>query len=294
MERKDQVKAFIDRFYKSGDTSTKDLMPTGLSPFEQALEARDIHQASLANELSNIMDIAPIEKGDSVSKAEQKLMDKLAKNYPDMKGVDLKIRKGLADAEGARGLYNPNEKLIELDRDWVKYDPAVTEGTFLHEGSHAYDDFKGYNPDKNIDKSLMQKSAKQFKDLDPTEAYELMNKKAGHHAYIPDFREGSVGLGGLKGLAKMGKRLAVSAPLLKGAAAGAGGLASLAAEASDAEDVGESTTQENAMLSERNQDIRDKKMLEAIPDVNKDEAQQELEDMRRGVRRSALTDLLKK
>jgi hypothetical protein len=48
-----------------------------------------------------------------------------------------------------------------------------------------------------------------------------MNKKEGHHAYIPDFREGSVGLGGLKGLAKMGKRLAVSAPLVGGIASAA-------------------------------------------------------------------------
>ena len=126
MERKDQIKAFVDRFYKSGDTSTKDLMPTGLSPFEQALEARDIHQASLARELSNMLDIAPVEKGDTIAKAEQKLMDKLQKNYPDMKGVDLRIRKGLADSKGARGLYTPDDKLIELDRDWLKYDPAVS------------------------------------------------------------------------------------------------------------------------------------------------------------------------
>lgn len=218
MERKDQIKAFMDRFYKSGDTSTKDLMPTGLSPFEQALEARDIQQSALASELSNMFDIAPVEKGDSIAKAEQKMMDKLQKNYPDMKGVDLKIRKRLAESQGARGIYIPDDKLIELDHDWLKYDPAVTEGSFFHEGSHAYDHLKqGYVPEKNIEKSVMQKSPKAFKDLDPTEAYELINSKVGHHKYIPEFREGSVGLGGLKALAKHGKRLAVSAPLIGGA-----------------------------------------------------------------------------
>ena len=70
-------------------------------------------------------------------------------------------------------------------------------------------------------------------------------------------------------------------------------MASLAAEASDAEDLGNAPEQA-AMLREIDQANREKAMLQATPEKNRPAVQDELEDQRLGLRRSAIESLLKK
>jgi hypothetical protein len=84
------------------------------------------------------------------------------------------------------------------------------------------------------------------------------------------------------------------APMLaKGAAVGAGGLASLAAEAADSSEEG-SSSEQAALMRDIDQRNREKKILDMVPEQNKANVQQELENQRLGLRRSAIEDLLRK
>jgi hypothetical protein len=166
----------------------------------------------------------------------------------------------------------------------------------LHEGAHAYDKIKKIVPEISQDdfnKELRKLKASGFdlKNADPAHIYELIAAK--HHAQIPDLREGTFGLGALKSYLKSGTFKGMAPILAKGAAVGAGGLASLAAEAADSSEEG-SSTEQAALLRDIDQTKREKKMLGMIPEKNKTTVEQELENQRLGLRRSAIENLLRK
>lgn len=86
-------------------------------------------------------------------------------------------------------------------------------GKLLHEAGHQYDDkMKVIDPKTNLphigkelDLGTLRKardSGVDLKNLDPSQVYEMYAK--GHHANIPDLREGSYGLGALKSMLKSG------------------------------------------------------------------------------------------
>ena len=293
MNKKQAREEYLRRLSTYGDSSSRDLLKPSGDIRRDAFRARNLSEETLADQvLKNTGVPIPGNKA-SNSEIEKFSRDILAENYPELADkLNIELNPELKDANA---LYRQDGSTIVLNPERARKDPVAFASDLFHETGHGYDLEKLKHDGKEINDSTFRKIRSSISgDVDPTDVYEKLNEVTGHHAKIPGLRDGSFGLGALKSYITSGKFRGVAPTLVKGAAAGAGGLASLAAEASDAEDVGESTTQENAMLSERNQDIRDKKMLEAIPDVNKDEAQQELEDMRRGVRRSALTDLLKK
>jgi hypothetical protein len=255
---------------------------------KDALRARNLAEEALAQKVLDNTGIPIPDMTSSVSKKEDFLNRILQERYPEIKKpIELK---DMADNAGEyfNGRVSLNKNLMN-NRDIVKLTSDV-----LHEGGHGYDDVKklaSFDGD-DFNKELRRLRAEGFdlKNADPAQVYELMAGK--HHAKIPKLREGTYGLGALKSYLKSGTFKGIAPMLAKGAAVGAGGLASLAAEASDAEDAGGSSEQA-ALLREIDQSKREKKMLEAVPEQNRQAVQEDLDQQRLGLRRTALQDLLR-
>jgi len=257
---------------------------------QDALRARNLAEEALAQKVLDNTGIPIPDKTAPVSKKEDFLNQILKERYPEIKKpIELKELPGAAgEYFGGRVALNKN---LLGNRDVIKLTSDV-----LHEGGHGYDDVKKIlTPDSadDFNKELRRLRAEGYdlKNMDPSEVYEAMAGK--HQAQIPKLREGTYGLGALKSYLKSGTFKGVAPVLAKGAAVGAGGLASLAAEAADAEEEG-SSTEQAALLREIDQANREKKMLAAVPEQNKQLMQEELDKQRLGLRRSALVDLLKK
>lgn len=255
---------------------------------KDALRARNLAEEALAQKVLDNTGIPIPDMTSSVGKKEDFLNRILQERYPEIKKpIELK---DMADNAGEyfNGKVSLNKNLIN-NRDIVKLTSDV-----LHEGGHGYDDVKklaSFDGD-DFNKQLRRLRAEGFdlKNADPAQVYELMAGK--HHANIPKLREGTYGLGALKSYLKSGTFKGIAPMLAKGATVGAGGLASLAAEASDSEDAG-SSSEQAALLREIDQSKREKKMLDAVPAQNRQSVQEDLDQQRLGLRRTALQDLLR-
>jgi len=257
---------------------------------KDALRARNLAEESLAQKVLDNTGIPIPDKTSPIGKKEDFLNRILQERYPEIKNpIELKDMKGNA-GEYFGGKVSLNKNILG-DRDVVKLTSDV-----LHEGGHGYDDVKKLvtpNMTDDFNKELRRLKAEGYdlKNMDPSEVYEAMAGK--HHAQIPKLREGTYGLGALKNYLKSGTFKGVAPMLAKGVGAVAGGALSLAAEASDSEEEG-SSSEQASLLREIDQANREKKMLAYVPEQNKTTVQQELENQKLGIRRSALESLLKK
>jgi hypothetical protein len=275
---------------EQGIPLAEDYVGKSANPLVDALKARNLSEEALAQKVLDNTGIPIPDQKAPLLKKEDFLNQILQERYPELKSdVSFKNMNGsVGEYEGGKIFLN---KELAGKRDIQKLTSDV-----LHEGAHGYDEAKKIIPrvsqdDFNKELRKLKASGFDLKNADPAQIYEMIASK--HHAKIPDLREGTFGLGALKSYLKSGTFKGMAPVLAKGAAVGAGGLASLAAEASDAEDLGNAPEQA-AMLREIDQANREKKMLGMVPEQNKAAVEQELEDQRLGVRRSALESLLRK
>ena len=273
-----------------GMSQAEDYIGKSGDVLNDALRARNLSEEALAQRVLDNTGIPIPDTNAPVSRKEDFLNRILQERYPEIKKpIELKEMKGSAGSY-LDGKVSLNKDLIK-NRDAIKLTSDV-----LHEGGHGYDDVKKLitpNMADDFNKELRRLRAEGYdlKNMDPSEVYEAMAGK--HHAKIPKLREETYGLGALKSLAKSGTFKGVAPMLAKGVGAAAGGALSLAAEASDSEEEG-SSSEQAALLREIDQANREKKMLTFVPERNKAIVQQELENQKLGVRRSALESLLKK
>jgi hypothetical protein len=286
-------KKALEDFAKDVERGTplaEDYVGKSSNIMKDALRARNLAEESLAQKVLDNTGIPIPDKTTSLSRKEDFLNQLLQERYPELKS-DVSFK----DMNGSVGEYEGGK--IFLNKNLAnKRDIQQLTSDMLHEGGHGYDESKKIIPKVSQDdfmKEMRKLKASGFdlKNADPAQVYEKIAGK--HHAQIPDLREGTFGLGALKSYLKSGTFKGMAPVLAKGAAVGAGGLASLAAEASDAEDLGNAPEQA-AMLREIDQANREKAMLQATPEKNRPAVQDELEDQRLGLRRSAIESLLKK
>jgi hypothetical protein len=257
---------------------------------QDALRARNLAEESLAQKVLDNTGIPIPDQKTSLSKKQDFLSQILKERYPE-------LEPNIQFDDLAKDIGQYKEGKISLNKELAKgRDIQKLTSDVLHEGAHQYDDVKKIIPsisqdDFNKELRKLKASGFDLKNADPAQVYEMIAGK--HHAQVPKLREGTFGLGALKSYLKSGTFKGMAPMLAKGAAAGAGGLASLAAEASDSEDLGNASEQ-SAMLREIDQANREKKMLGMIPEQNKPAVEQDLEDQRLGLKRSALESLLKK
>jgi hypothetical protein len=174
-----------------------------------ALRARNLAEDALANEVLKNTGVPIPDSGASLTKREDFLNRIVKERYPEFE-PDLQINRFIKD----HGAYAPKEGKI-LVRETPDLLKQVSTG--LHEAAHKYDDkVLNFDGTDNVKlKSTQVPKGKFLPDMDPAEVYELMAK--GHHAEIPNLREGSFGLGALKSMLKSGTFKGV-APIGVGAA----------------------------------------------------------------------------
>lgn len=267
-----------DYIKKSGNTQS------------DALKARNLSEEALAQKVLDNTGIPIPDQRSSLSKKEDFLSQVLKERYPEFE-PDISFQ----DMNGSVGQYQGGK--ISLNKNLAgSRDIQKLTSDVLHEGAHKYDDIKNIVPtisqdDFNKELRKLKASGFDLKNADPAQVYEMIAKY--HHAQIPDLREGTFGLGALKSYLKSGTFKGVAPVLAKGAVMGAGGLASLASEAADTESTGEAPEQA-AMLRDIDQRNREKKILEAMPEQNRQQVQKDLEDQRLGIKRNVLEGMLRK
>ena len=262
MDLKSKRKALEDFASKvsKGDLMSADMVSRSSSNATKALQARDLAEDSLANEVLKKTGVPIPGKGATTSQLENFMGDLLKERYPELENKGIEVR----PLKRNMGSYNLDSGIIQLDSDLVKEDPIKATSTLLHESAHKYDNEflkKPITKDMTAN-DILKISAKESAKgkIDPTELYELIAK--GHHQKIPNLREGSFGLGALKSMLKSGTFKGVAPLLGKAAAAGAGGALSLASEAADSEETGDAPEQ-NALLRE----IDERSRRSANPDL---------------------------
>jgi hypothetical protein len=241
-----------------------------------ALLARNLEEEALANEvLKNTGNKIPSDNAPRL-KREDFLNRMISEIYPEFKDSNVRL-------EGDQSYYKKG-------KIFVREQPDVLSqlSDLIHEGAHRYDDevlnYKG----KELSNSALRKS------IDPTQTYEILSE--GHHAKIPDLREGSIGYGGLKSMLKNGTFKGIAPILAKGATTIGGGMLSLASEAADSEDMGD-VTEQSALLRE----IDEKKRRNNAMKISTPEQQKALGEMYKNIdngmtseqRKKALDMLLK-
>ena len=211
---------------------------------QNALIARNLSEDALAHQVLKNTGIPIPEAGANKSKREDFLNQIVAERYPEFKDPNLRI--------GNEDSYFKNKILVNDRPD----DLTAMVGQSLHEAGHKYDDKILRQPGINLDLADLRKakaSGIDLKNMDPAQVYELYAKN--HHAKIPNFREGSYGLGALKSMMKSGtfKQIAGALPLVGGLVAGAMSEdASAAIPGLDQESLGESPEQEREIFNEIN------------------------------------------
>ena len=184
-----------------------DYVPKNQSNFNKALDARDLSQDALANEVMKRTNVPLPNKGVAPAKMEDFLNRVVSERYPEFKDPNISVR-DLSHVD-AHGLYNKGA--IAIDPSMSK-NPMSALGTALHEAGHKYDDEilkKGSS--ETLEQGMKNvRNGGIIKHADPSDVYEALAK--GHHANIPDLREGSYGLGALKSMLKSGTFKAI-APL---------------------------------------------------------------------------------
>ena len=232
-----------------GKLSADSLINPKQDIMSRALDARDITQSALAKQVLDNTGIPIPGQRASAGKLEDFFQQLAAETHPELKNMTV----DLADLskENARGAYYSGDKhkWIELQKDLWKKNPESATGTLLHELGHAYDDQVLGQRGKPLATNL-----KLPDSFSPSDAYEIMANK--HHAdFIPGKREvGSFGKGALESLMKNGtfRQVAGALPVVGGLATAAmSGDASAAVPLLDeADDVGESKSDEFQMLAE--------------------------------------------
>lgn len=217
----------------------------------KALFARNLAEDSLAHQVLKNTGVPIPGKGSSRSQAEDFYNRIVKERYPELE-PDVRIRDLGGDVAGTYG-----NGIINLDKAEAKGNLINSVGGILHESGHQYDDkilgapsLKGLSDEKSL-RDKVKKSSRLLDDIDPAHAYELISQ--GHHAQIPDLRNGSYGLGALKSMMKNGTFKAV--PVL-GTALGAysaldsGDVMAAVPGLDSADNVGQSSADEMQMLAE--------------------------------------------
>lgn len=261
MDRKKALESYISDIKDYGSTDSGLLIPKRKDLRNSAFEARDLAEEALAHEVLKSTGVPIPSKGASQSQVENFLQDLSKERYPELGDVDLEIGENMAETDGT---YSPKTGKIRLDKEMVRKDPRKAVAGLLHENAHKFDDRILNYSGKEIDDATFRKFRNMFKgQVDPTDVYETVARSAGHHAEIPQLREGgSFGVAALKSMLKSG-RFKSLAPLLGGTA----GLAvSGVSEAADTEAMGDATEQE-AFQRESDEANRRAKALKTNPEM---------------------------
>jgi hypothetical protein len=274
-DRRKLLEAFSKQLYK-GNPLAEEYINTSRSPMSQAIQARDLAEDALANEVLKKTDVPIPSNNASMSKKEDFLNRILQERYPEFNTEASFKELGNNLGEYGEGKILVNKKLMS--------DPLKYISTGLHEAGHQYDDrVLKFDGTDNINKRQLIKSVpdgRMLKDIDPMQMSELVNK--GHHARIPSLRDAdSYGLGALKSMLKSGTFKGIAPVIAKGALATAGGLASLASEASDSEEEG-SSLEQAALLRNRDEMVRRGDNLKNADDNQKKALESMYEDLDSG------------
>lgn len=217
-DRRKLLEAYVKQL-KEGIPFADDYIDKSSDIEENALLARNLSEQALANEVMKNTGIPVPDKTSSLSKKEDFLNRIVKERYPEL---EPKVR--IKDLDGSLGQYGQGE--IDINKWLVGKDNMDSVlGTTLHEAGHQYDDQILKHQGKNLDlKALrdLRKDGFDLKNADPAQVYEMYSK--GHHANIPNLREGSFGLGALKSYLKSGTFKAL--PIIGGAATAAAALSS--------------------------------------------------------------------
>lgn len=243
-QRKRDLENFVRRIKYKDNPNTSGIISPETSLYKQALEARNIAEEALANEVLKNTGVPIPSKGASLSKKEDFLNRVLSETYPEFDGNPNLSFMDKPDGKN-HGYYDSRFGSIKLNSE-TNQDISKALSTSLHEAGHKYDEqIRGFNPSKELltghpsqlDVAGMYEAAKKS-DLDPTELYEIAAK--GHHARIPDLRDAdSFGLGALKSYLKSGKfkSVAGAVPVVGTAAAVGAAFASPDASAAVADAI---------------------------------------------------------
>lgn len=176
---------------------------------DNALLARNLSEQALAHQVLKNTGVPIPDKGASISKQEDFLNRLVKERYPELE-PNVRVR----DISGGVGQYGQGQ--IDMDKTlYGAFTPERNVGTLLHEAGHQYDDQVLNKIGKNLDLKTLRdakKSGIDLKSMDPAQVYELYAK--GHHANIPDLREGTFGLGALKSYLKSGNFKSLAGPAI--------------------------------------------------------------------------------
>lgn len=200
----DLVRTQLPEFNPSEPSGSKYRIQSAVN--KRALQARDLAEDSLADQILRNTGIPIPDDKASRLKKEDFLKRLIQERYPEFKMDDDIINLSMMNEPSVpEGIYNSdNGKIFIKNRP----DTVKNLSTAFHEAAHKYDmenlNFDGTADvnDLQMKKSGLEKGARAINDIDPTEAYEIMAK--GHHTEIPKLREGSFGLGALKSYLKSG------------------------------------------------------------------------------------------
>jgi hypothetical protein len=206
-DRKQALEAFAKQL-KEGLPFAEGLIDADNDVENNALLARNLSEQTLAHEVMKNTGVPVPGKGSSTSQKEDFLNRIMKERYPELE-PNIQVK----NIDGAAGTYGNG--VIEMDKILMDHLPLHKNlATTLHEAGHQYDDqilgFRG----KELDLKTLRDLKKQgfdLKNADPAQVYELYSK--GHHAQIPDLREGSFGLGALKSYLKSGNFKSLAGPV---------------------------------------------------------------------------------
>lgn len=206
----------LERYAKetaNGNPLAEDFIKERRSVENKALQARDLAEDALANQVMKNTNVPIPGKEASRAKQENFLNRILEQTHPEI-SPDVRLSDDIPDYDGA---YNSNTGIIKVNASTAKKDILKGLSATLHEGAHKYDfDTGGFKGTPDIEyKDLVKNTpnGRMLKDIDPAHAYELMSN--GHHKQLPDLRNGSFGLGALKSMMKNGtfRQVAGALPL---------------------------------------------------------------------------------
>jgi hypothetical protein len=223
-DRRKTLEAFVKQL-RSGNANSDDFIDTDKKLLSQALDARNLTEDALANEVLKNTGV-PIPNDNAPRLKKEDFLNRIVKErYPEFE-PDLKYNRFL---ENDLGVYNPTDGGILINDK--KGNILSQVGTSLHEAGHKYDDkVVGFDGTETFKKTITPSelpSGKSLKDLDSMQLNELIHK--GHHARLPDLRNGDAyGLGALKSYLKSGKfkQMAGAVPVVGSAVAAGAALMS--------------------------------------------------------------------
>ena len=197
----------IDRI-KSGtdDLKVDDLVPTSKQMRNRAIDSSRLSEGALASQYLKDTGVSvPNIKTASRSEVESFLNKIKEEAYPELSKSAISVKNDMPDY----GSYNFNTKNVDVSKLTNPTKESLV-GTAFHELGHAYDDSKGLVDSVPMDKitsgkkellhALDKQGGRGYSKVDASVIEEIMN--AGHHAKIPNLREGTYGMGALKSLLK--------------------------------------------------------------------------------------------